>query len=142
MLLLDIVDRGVRPVIARVTVPMLARGDECITKTGCYGDLMADARLLERDGTAVAAGVMIGNPFTDVPELCTQVIVSPRRRRAASKASDPACRRRFWPRRHPLQGKLIALDQAVAQARRSMGPSSSPTPPTRPRRAPAAIPTC
>ena len=47
-LLLDIVDRGLQPVIARVVVPMLARGDECITKTGCYGTFSRDGQLLER----------------------------------------------------------------------------------------------
>jgi len=39
-------------------------------KTGCYGDLIREAQRIERDGTSLAAGIMIGNPFTDVPELC------------------------------------------------------------------------
>ena len=64
-----------KPVIARVVIPALVRGDELITKTGCYGDLIRECQRLERDGTALAAGIMIGNPFTDVPELCSQVLV-------------------------------------------------------------------
>ena len=71
-------------VIARVVIPALVRGDELITQTGCYGDLIGECRRIERDGTAMAAGIMIGNPFTDVPELCSQVLVmtdgDPRRR--------------------------------------------------------------
>src|SRR6185312_481114 len=55
-LLLKIVDRGLHPVIARVTVPMLARGDECITKTGWYGDVLREAQLAEQQPGALAAG--------------------------------------------------------------------------------------
>ena len=74
-LLLRLLDGEVRPVIARVTIPALVRGDELVTKTGCYGDLIRECQRLERDGSALAAGIMIGNPFTDVPELCSQVLV-------------------------------------------------------------------
>ena len=56
-------------VILQELKALLARGDECITKTGWYGDVIGDAQLLERSGQALAAGVMIGNPFTDAPEL-------------------------------------------------------------------------
>ena len=62
--------------IARVVIPALVRGDELITKSGCYGDLIREARRLELEGTAMSAGIMIGNPFTDVPELCCQVVVA------------------------------------------------------------------
>ena len=36
-----------RPVIARVVIPALVRGDELITKSGCYGELIREARRLE-----------------------------------------------------------------------------------------------
>jgi microcystin degradation protein MlrC len=42
-LLLRLLDGGVRPVIARAVIPALVRGDELITKTGCYGDLSSTA---------------------------------------------------------------------------------------------------
>ena len=64
-----------KPTIARVVIPLLARGDECVTRNGLYGDVLGDAQLLERSGAALAAEVLIGNPFTDAPELCTQAIV-------------------------------------------------------------------
>ncbi len=122
VLLLDIVDRGLRPVIARVTVPMLARGDECITKTGLYGDVLADARLLERDGTALAAGVMIGNPFTDAPELCTQaIVVTEADGDAASKAATRLATT-IWAGRHRLVGKLVGIDKAIALVKEIDGP--------------------
>ena len=39
---------GARPKIARVTVPALVRGDELITATGCYGDLIRECQRIER----------------------------------------------------------------------------------------------
>jgi microcystin degradation protein MlrC len=121
-LLLDIVDRGLAPVIARVTIPALVRGDELITRTGCYGDLIRETQRLENEGRALAAGIMIGNPFTDVPELCTQVLIVAER--DADWVSREAVRLagEFWPLRHRMQGKLIALDRAIAQARWMKGP--------------------
>ncbi len=121
-LLLDIVDHGLDPVIARVTIPALVRGDELITRTGCYGDLLREARRLEHDGKALAAGIMIGNPFTDVPELCSQALVVVREdgdlaSREATRLADA-----FWPLRHRMQGRLIPLDTAIAQARVRKGP--------------------
>lgn len=119
--LLDIVDRNLRPVIARVIVPMLARGDECITRTGLYGDVLADAHLLERQGKALAAGVMIGNPFTDAPELCTQaiVVVEDDGRAAATAATDLAGS--IWAGRHRMVGKLVPVAKAVALAAATEG---------------------
>ncbi|MDW6023562.1 M81 family metallopeptidase [Mesorhizobium sp. BAC0120] len=120
-LLLNIVDRGARPITARVTVPMLARGDECITRTGLYGDVLADARLMERDGRALAAGVMIGNPFTDAPELCTQaIVISENAETAAACASALAAS--IWAGRHRLVGKLVPVEKAVSLASMIEGP--------------------
>ncbi|MDP6040741.1 MAG: M81 family metallopeptidase [Candidatus Latescibacteria bacterium] len=74
-LLLRILDEKVQPVIARVRVPVLVRGDELITETGVFGQSIRYAQELEKRDDVLAAGMMIGNPFTDVPELCTQAIV-------------------------------------------------------------------
>ena len=70
-LLLQILDGGLRPVTARVTIPALVRGEELITETGAFGRLTRRAAALESDGGALAAGILISNPFTDVPELMT-----------------------------------------------------------------------
>jgi microcystin degradation protein MlrC len=120
-LLLDIVDRGLKPVIARVTVPLLARGDECITKTGWYGDVLRESELLERKGKALAAGVMIGNPFTDAPELCTQAIVVTESDADFAKTSATHLANRMWEGRQRLVGKLISVDDAVELAKGMTG---------------------
>ena len=121
-LLLDIIDRKLNPVIARVTIPALVRGDELITRTGCYGDLIREAQRLEREGKVLAAGIMIGNPFTDVPELCSQVLIMVERDGAFAQAEALRLAGEFWPQRHRMQGKFIPLDRAIAQAKFIAGP--------------------
>lgn len=120
-LLLKILDGEARPITARVIVPALVRGDELITASGCYGDLIRECQRIERDGTALAAGIMIGNPFTDVPELCTQVIVETDGDPAVAETEAIRLANEFWPQRFRMQGKLIPLDRAIAQARTMNG---------------------
>ncbi len=121
-LLLRLMDRPTRTTIARVVMPALVRGDELITKSGCYGDMIRECQRIERDGTAMSAGIMIGNPFTDVPELCSQVIVMTEDDEATAKAEAVRLSEEFWPQRHRMQGKFIGLERAIAQARTMQGP--------------------
>lgn len=113
---------GVRPVTARVTIPALVRGDELITKSGCYGDLIRECQRLEREGVALAAGIMIGNPFTDVPELCCQTVITTDGDETTARREAIRLAEEFWPQRFRMQGKLIPLDRAIAQARTIEGP--------------------
>lgn len=122
-LLLRLLDGQVkRPTIARVTIPALVRGDELVTKSGCYGDLLLDCRRLEAEGVALAAGIMIGNPFTDVPELCSQVLIMTDGDANRAQAEAVRLAAAFWPMRHRMQGKLVGLETAIAQARTLDGP--------------------
>ena len=117
-----LVTKKLRPTIARVVIPALVRGDELITKSGCYGELIREARRMELDGTAMSAGIMIGNPFTDVPELCCQVVVATEGDADLAKAEALQLAREFWPLRHRMQGKLVSLRRAISQAATVSGP--------------------
>jgi microcystin degradation protein MlrC len=121
-LLLRILDEDLRPAIVRVPIPALVRGDELITKTGCYGDVVREAQRVEREGRALAAAVMIGNPFTDVPELCSQTVVVTEDAAPAGSAEAARLAAEFWANRQRMQAKLIAVDRAIAQARHLTGP--------------------
>ncbi|MCP8939110.1 M81 family metallopeptidase [Alsobacter sp. SYSU M60028] len=121
-LLVRIVKEKLKTSIARVVIPALARGDECVTKSGCYGDLIREAQRIERDGTVLAAGIMIGNPFTDVPELCSQVLVCTAGDEATAKAEATRIAEEFWPLRFRMQSKFISLERAIAQAETIKGP--------------------
>lgn len=122
-LLLKLLDGHVRrPLIARVVIPALVRGDELITKTGCYGDLLLECRRLEAEGTVVAAGIMIGNPFTDVPELCSQVLIMTDGDQESASCEAVRLAEAFWQQRHRMQGKLVSIERAIAQAKTIAGP--------------------
>jgi microcystin degradation protein MlrC len=120
--LVRLLDEKTRPVVARVVIPALVRGDELVTKSGCYGDLIREAQRIERNGTALAAGIMIGNPFTDVPELCCQILVVTDGQESTAAAEAVRLAEEFWPLRHRMQGKFISLERAIAQASTIEGP--------------------
>ena len=74
-MLLRILNDGVRPVTARVKIPALVRGDELITYTGAIRECIQLCQEIEATENGLSAGVMWGNPFTDVPELRTNSFV-------------------------------------------------------------------
>ncbi len=121
-LLLKLMSGKSRPAIVRVVIPALVRGDELITKNGCYGELLRECLRLERDGVALAAGIMIGNPFTDVPELCSQALVMTDGDRATAEREAVRLAHDFWGLRARMQGKLISVERAISQAKSITGP--------------------
>jgi microcystin degradation protein MlrC len=116
-LLLRIVDEGARPVTARVTIPALVRGDELITDTGLFGRFTRHAADLEMGPGGLSAGIMISNPFTDVPELLTSVFVvtDGEPEMAATEALIQA--NGFWDVHERMQQPLVSLAEAVDMAR-------------------------
>ena len=120
--LLRILDDNVKPIVARVRVPVLVRGDELITETGVFGQAIRYAQSLEARNDVLSVGMMIGNPFTDVPELCSQAIVvtdndpNLAKREALQMAND------FWEHRAQMQPSLISVDDAITQAKECTGP--------------------
>lgn len=120
-LLLDVLDRGLRPEMLRLTIPALVRGDELVTKTGCYGDRLLEIAALEREGRIVSGGLFIGNPFTDVPELMCQVVFCVEGDPAALRDEAVGIAQAFWRDRARMQAKLIGVEAAVAQARSMRG---------------------
>jgi microcystin degradation protein MlrC len=121
-LLLEILDEGARPVMATVPIPALVRGNELITETGVYGQFVRDSAQLEASGAVMGAGFMIGNPFTDVPELCSQPVVITNN--DAERAEREALRlaRDFWALKERMQPELMELASAVEAAKGVDGP--------------------
>jgi microcystin degradation protein MlrC len=120
-LLLRLLKGEVRPVTARVRIPALVRGDELITATGVFGDIVRQAQAVEVGPGGLAAGMFIGNPFTDVPDLaCYSVVCTD---------NDPALAEReavrladvFWPQRARMQAQLTPLEESVRLAAETQG---------------------
>jgi microcystin degradation protein MlrC len=119
--LLKILD-GARPTIARVRVPALVRGPELMTKTGVYGKILAAAQHLEEHDGVLAAAMMIGNPFTDVPELCSQAVVVTDNDPGLAEQGAVSLAEEFWAQRHRMQATLTPLDDAICEAKTLSGP--------------------
>ena len=115
-LLLKILADGVRPVTARVKIPTLARGDEMITATGAVGECIAKAQEIEAGRCGLAAGVMWGNPFTDVPELRSNAIVVMDGDEEAAQTLALDLAQKFWAHHEKMQVPLASLQDAVRQA--------------------------
>jgi microcystin degradation protein MlrC len=120
-LLLRILSQAVKPVTARVAIPALVRGDELITETGLFGKVVHAARAIENSDGGLSAGMFIGNPFTDVPDLCSNSLVvvndDPERaeREAIKLATD------FWQVRERLQSSLTSLEESIRIAFETRG---------------------
>ncbi len=115
-LLLKIVSGQARPVTARVKIPALARGDEMITETGSISECISLAKEIEASQTGLSAGVMWGNPFTDVPELRTNSFAVTNGDEATAKNYAIELAERFWMHHEKMQVPLTSLEDAVRLA--------------------------
>src|SRR5262249_52113988 len=115
-LLLRLLRKEVRPVTARVAIPALVRGDELITATGVFGQIVDQARQIEQGPGGLSAAMFIGNPFTDVPDLCCDrvVVLDADAQRAEREALRLAGE--FWDQRRKMQARLTALEESVRLA--------------------------
>ena len=119
--LLRILKDGARPVTARVKIPALVRGDELITATGRFGECIRLAQSYEQRPDCLSAGMFIGNPFTDVPELRTNsfVVMDGDAERAARAAQEMA--ELFWSHHERMQVPLTSLAESVRNASQTEG---------------------
>ncbi|MFM7071275.1 MAG: M81 family metallopeptidase [Planctomycetota bacterium] len=114
--LLDIVLRKARPVMARVKLPALVRGDELITETGAIRHCIQRSREIEADPRALAAAVMWGNPFTDVPELRSNAIVVADGDPQLAAAWAQELAELFWRDHERMRVPLTSLEESVRRA--------------------------
>lgn len=115
-LLLRVLDGQARPTTARVRIPALVRGDELITATGLFGRAIRAAQAIEASPGGLSAGMFIGNPFTDVPDLCSNVIVVTDDDPARAEREALAIAADFWALRERLQQPLVPLADAARLA--------------------------
>ena len=107
---------GARPVTARVKIPALVRGNELITETGAIRACIELAKEIETSAKGLSAGVMWGNPFTDVPELCTSSVVVMDNDEDAARQHALELASRFWARHEAMQVPLTSLEESVRLA--------------------------
>lgn len=115
-LLMKVLTRGVQPVTARVKIPALVRGDELITETGSIRECIQLAKQIEASDAGLSAGVMWGNPFTDVPELRTNSFVVMDGDEAAAREQAIGLANRFWTHHEKMQVPLTSLADGIRLA--------------------------
>ncbi len=113
---------GAKPVIARVRVPAIVRGDELKTDTGCFGEQIRQIKTLEAADEILSGGFLIGNPFTDVPELCCQAFIITDGDQESAEKIAMQLASEFWGNREKMQSRLIPLEDAVSEASSMTGP--------------------
>lgn len=120
-LLLRIVNGEVRPATARVPIPALVRGNELMTATGRFGQCVRETIAVENSEGGLSAGMFIGNPFTDVPDLGSNafVVTNDNPERAEREAIRVA--NRFWAMREHLHQPLTSLKECVQRAAEATG---------------------
>ena len=110
-LLLKIVRKQVRPVTARISIPALVRGDELITETGLFGRCIRAAQNCESSPHGLSAGMFIGNPFTDVPELGSVSFVVTDDDESLARDTAIGIAEEFWSYREKMQVPLLSLEE-------------------------------
>jgi microcystin degradation protein MlrC len=120
-LLIRLLDGGIRPVHVRVPVPALVRGQECITATGIYGGWVRQAIEFENSPGGLSGGFFIGNPFTDVPDLCSNVYLLADGDESAACALGARLAQEFWDARAIMQQPLLTLAESVDIAKSATG---------------------
>lgn len=126
-LLLHILSGNVQPVTAAVPIPALVRGNELITETGLIGRMIRQAQALEASAGGLSAGMFIGNPFTDVPELRSNSFVVTDGDEDRAEREALAMANEFWAVREQLQQPLISLDEAVSITKEAIEATSGGT---------------
>lgn len=120
-LLLRFLDGGIRPVHVRIPVPALVRGQECITATGLYGSWVREAVEFENGPGGLSGGFFIGNPFTDVTDLCSNVFLTADGDPAAACALGERMASEFYDARAIMQQPLLSLEEAIGIAKNATG---------------------
>ena len=114
--LIRLLDGSARPTVARVKLPMLVRGDELLTATGLFGQAIRMCQAAEQADNGLAAGVVIGNAFTDVPDLQSNVLVTTNDDLESARATAEKIGQFMWDHRADFQAQLTSLSDAIAQA--------------------------
>jgi microcystin degradation protein MlrC len=119
--LIGLLDGKVKPTVARVEIPMLVRGDQLLTATGCFGEAIRMCEEVEASENGLSAGVIIGNAFTDVPALQSNVLITTNNDAETAQREAEKIAQFMWDNRELFQATLTPLDEAIGQAREAHG---------------------
>ncbi len=118
-LLLYLLDGNPRPVQIRIPIPALVRGAQCITETGLFGAFVKRAVDIEN---VLSAGLFIGNPFTDIEDLASNVLlVCDESNLDKTIEIGKEIAEDFWRVRAQIQQPLTSLEESIERAKSTPG---------------------
>jgi microcystin degradation protein MlrC len=120
-LLLRLLAGEIHPVTVRVPIPALVRGYELITETGMFGRCVREAIAFENSSGGLSGGMFIGNPFTDVPDLCSNVFLVADGEPGRAEREAVRIAESFWAMREHLQQPLTGLAESIRLAAAGTG---------------------
>ena len=109
------------PTTARVKLPLMARGDELLTATGRFGDAIRMCQAVEESAGGLVGNIYLSNPFTDVPDLQSYVLVTTDGDQGRANAEAERIATFMWDNRDLWMAELTPLPEAVAQAAATPG---------------------
>ena len=119
--MLKLLEHGLEIHTQRIRLPMLVRGDELLTKTGIFGKAIDICKGLEKNERVLSSGIFIGNPFTDVPDLCSNVIVNHTGSHSWAYNEIKKIAKYMWENREKFGAELTPINEAIKLAKASEG---------------------
>jgi microcystin degradation protein MlrC len=113
-----IVHQGARPVTVFQRIPMVVPAERANTEasTGLSAEVKARLQKLERRPEVLAAGVATVQPWLDVPDLGTTVLVTADDNAALARGECVEIADMLWQRRREYLPQLVDVADAVRQA--------------------------
>lgn len=120
-LLIRLLDGEINPVHVRLRIPALVRGPELITQTGLFRSCVDRAILFENSPQGLSGGFFIGNPFTDVAELASNVLLVADLDPGPAVEEAKAIANEFWALKAKLQQPLLSIEESIRLATSAKG---------------------
>lgn len=113
-----IVRDGARPVVAFQWIPMVVPAERANTEapTGLSAELKARLQVLERQPNVLAAGIATVQPWLDVPDLGTTVLIVTDNDEPLARSACREIAEMLWQRRREYLPELVDLSEAVRRA--------------------------
>ncbi len=119
--LVSMLKENATPTTARVKIPLMARGDELLTATGRFGEAIRMCQAVEESPGGLVGNIYLSNPFTDVPDLQSYVLVTTDGDQERANAEAERIASYMWENRDLWMAELTPLSEAVAQAQETPG---------------------
>lgn len=115
-LLLGILDGRIQPAMRWRKIPLIVNAENSQSSSGPFGALIGKAKEWEAAGKAEAVSVFPVQPWMDIPEMGSSVVVVTNGDEQAADRRAAKLAARFWNTRRKFEVKLTPPKEAIAKA--------------------------